>query len=261
LSRLVKGRCVNLDQECYVYHVPSPVLARTAGPAEEDAPEEDSAPSLDLEAEEQARYAEAQLDAQRRQAREIMREAELFRDETIAAAQREAERLREQARRDGFQKGYEQGRIQALAETAETTDRLVQLMGDLDRGKEALFKQQEQQLVDLALEIARKVVADRIEQDDESFVRIFKKAVEGLSGQKIVRLSVAERQLEFATSHADYLRSMVQDAEKLEIQVIEGATPGTLIVDTGDESIDASVVKQLEVLEQTVEDARYVRNT
>lgn len=136
----------------------------------------------------------------------------------------------------------------------------MQLIQDLDRGKEALFKQHEQQLVDLSLEIARKVVADRIERDDEAFARIFKKAVEGLSGQKIVRLSVAERQLEFATTHADYLRSMVQDAEKLEIQVIEGAAPGTLIVDTEDESIDASVEKQLDVLEQSVEDARYVRN-
>ena len=57
------------------------------------------------------------------------------------------------------------------------------------------------------------------------------------------------------------LRTMVQDAEKLEIQVIEGAAPGTLIIDTEDESIDASVAKQLDVLEQTVEDARYVRNT
>ena len=134
-------------------------------------------------------------------------------------------------------------------------------MADLDRGKEALFRQHEQKMVDLALEIARKVVADRIEQDDEAFLRIFKKAVEGLSGQKIVRLSVSEHELEIATAHADYLRSLVQDAEKLEIQVLEGAPRGAMIVDTEDVSIDAGVEKQLEVLEQSVEDARYVRNS
>lgn len=257
MSRLVKRRCVNLDQECFVYHVPAPVSPAAA--VAEDA-EDAGEPRRDTEAEERARYAEAQLEAQRRQAKEIMRDAERFSGETRAAALREADQLREQARREGFQKGCEQGRIQALAENAETLDALVQLMRDLDRGREALFKQHEQQLVDLALEIARKVVADRIEQDDEGFVRIFKKAVEGLSGQKIVRLSVSERQLEFATTHSDYLRAMVQDAEKLEVQVIEGAAPGTVIVDTEDESIDASVEKQLEVLEQSVEDARYVRN-
>lgn len=257
MNRLVKRRCVNLDQEFYVYHVPAPVSVSASAPAAA-ADEGDS--GRDEEEAEQARYYEAQLEAQRRQAREIMQDAEKYRDDTRAAAMHEADHLREQARREGFQKGCEQGRIQALAENAETLDALVQLMEGLDRGKEALFKQHEQELVDLALEIARKVVADRIDQDDEAFVRIFKKAVDGLSGQKIVRLSVGERQLEFATSHADYLRSMVQDAEKLDVQVVEGAAPGTLIVDTEDESIDASVEKQLEVLEQTVEDARYVRN-
>ena len=252
MSRLVKGRCVNLDREAFVYHIP-------AHPAPARDPEAAEAPDLEYEAEENAVY--AAVEAQRRKAREIMREAEQFSDTTRAAAAKQAADLREQARREGYRKGYEQGKFQALAENEETLERLTRLMADLDRGKEALFRQHEQKMVDLALEIARKVVADRIEQDDEAFLRIFKKAVEGLSGQKIVRLSVSEHELEIATAHADYLRSLVQDAEKLEIQVLEGAPRGAMIVDTEDVSIDAGVEKQLEVLEQSVEDARYVRNS
>lgn len=251
MSRLVKGRCVNLDREAFVYHIPAHPVAAPESEAE-------AVPGRDYEAEENAVY--AAVEAQRRKAREIMREAEEFSDSTRAAAARQATDLREQARREGYQKGYEQGKFQALAENEETLERLERLMADLDRGREALFRQHEQKLVDLALEIARKVVADRIEQDDESFLRIFKRAVEGLSGQKIVRLSISEHELKFATAHADYLRSLVQDAEKLEIQVVEGAARGTMIVDTEDVSIDASVEKQLEVLDQSVEDARYVRN-
>lgn len=255
MTRLVKRRCVNLDQEFFVYHVPAPA------PASANADTAVEEPARDEEAEERARYAAAAIEAQRRQAREIMQDAERFSGETRTQALKQADLMREQARREGYQKGYEQGKFQAQTENEKTLDGLVQLMEDLDRGKAALFKQHEQKLVDLALEIARKVVADRIEQDDEAFVRIYKKAVEGLSGQKIVRVSVSEHQLEFATTHADYLRSMVQDAEKLEVLVIEGAAPGTLILDTEDVSIDASVEKQLEVLEQSVEDARYGRNT
>lgn len=251
MSRLIKRRCVNLDQESYVYHIPAPV--DPAAVSQEESGQDEAA-------DEQARYAAAAIEAQRRQARQIMRDAEKYSDDTRAQATRQADQMREQARREGYQKGYEQGRFQALTENEKTLDRLVQLMENLDRGKEALFREHEQKLVDLALEIARKVVMDRIEQDDEAFVRIFKKAVEGLSGQKIVRLSVSEHRMEFATTHADYLRSMVQDAEKLEVQVIEGAAPGTLIVDTEDVSIDASAEKQLEVLELSVEDARYGRN-
>ncbi len=246
MSKVYKGHSVKLEPDCYYYHVPAP---RSAGSLEEEprADEEDALSAIEEE--------------RRRQARDMMMEAEQFSADTRAEALRLAEQLREQARREGYQKGYEQGKFQALTENERALDELKQLMEDLDQSREVLIRQQEQQLIDLALEIARKVVADRIEQDDETFARIFKKAVEGMSEQKIVRLSVSEHDIEFVTAHADYLKSMVQDAEKLEVQVLEGAARGTLIVDTEDVVIDASVQKQLDVLMQTVQDARFERNT
>lgn len=244
MSKLVKGHCVRLESVSYVYHVPAPKAGQ---------------PDYEETLEEMAENAAEE--ACREEAQNILREAEQFSADSRAAAEQQAEQLREQARREGYQKGYEQGKFQALTESEKALDDLRNLMESLDRGKEALFQQHEQHLVDLALDIARKVVADRIEQDDETFARIFRKAVEGMSGQKIVRLSVSEHEIQFVTANADYLRSMVQDAEKLEVQVIENAAPGTLIVDTEDVVIDASVQKQLDVLDQSVQDARYVRNT
>ncbi len=43
--------------------------------------------------------------------------------------------------------------------------------------------------------------------------------------------------------------------------MIENAARGTVILDTDDVSIDASVQKQMDVLDQAVQDARYERNT
>ncbi len=249
MSKLYKRHSIRIEPESYVYHIPAPHRAMPGAVIEEAVAEE--------EVEEPAFDAEANL---RSQALDIIREAEQYSQDIREQAERDAEQLHELARKDGYRKGYEQGRFQALAENEKALDEVQELMKALDRGRENLFHQYEQHLIDLALDIARRVVADRIEQDDESFVRIFKKAVEGLSGQKIVRLTVSEHEIQFATEHAEYLRSMIQDAEKLEFQVLEDAAPGTLIVDTEDVVIDASVQKQLEVLEQAVQDARYERN-
>jgi len=245
LSKLVKGYCVRLESERYVYHVPA--SRRSAEDAKDAALEEAQALS-------------AAHEAQAQKARELMMRAEQFSADVRERALREAERLREQARQEGYQKGLEQGRFQALAENEKVLEDLKALMASLDEGRTAQIEAYKQQMIDLALDIARKVVGAKLEQDDEVFVNIFKRAVEGLSGQKIVKISVSGHEAEFVTAHADYLLKMVQDAEKLEVQVLEDAAPGTLIVDTEDVVIDASAQKQLEVLCQAVEDARYVSN-
>ena len=233
LSRLVKSHFVNFDSGSILY----------------------SAPAISVEVAMREREHSAEI-AESRRARELMREVENHCADVRAQALRQADEIRREAQSEGFREGYELGRSKAQAECAEACGQVARLLESLDEGSQALFRQHEQGLIDLALEIASKVVADRIERDDEAFLRIFRKAVEGLSGQKVVRLCVSEHELEFATAHADYLRAMMPDAEKLEIQLIEGAPRGTLIVDTEDNNIDASTGKQLEVIGQALEEIR-----
>lgn len=268
MSRLYKGHSVRLDSEHYLYSFPPPGGDTHSGDTHSADTHSGDTHGADTHSADARREPPPEREnwnafeaERRRQARDMIREAEQQCALMRAQAELEAEQLNEQARQDGYRKGYEQGGFQAHTENEKALDELRDLMEALDRGKDLLFQQHEQHLIDLALDIARRVVADRIEQDDESFERIFKKAVEGLSEQKIVRLTVSEHEIQFATAHAEYLRSMIQDAEKLEFRVLENAAPGTLIVDTEDVVIDASVQKQLDVLEQAVQDARYERNT
>jgi flagellar assembly protein FliH len=232
LSRLVKSNLVNFGSGRFLYS--APVI------------------SVDVavsECERQVEDAEDRL--------ERMREVESYCADVREQALRQADEIRRQAQDEGFREGYDLGRSKAETECGKACDQVAQLMESLDEGRRELFERHEQELIDLALEIAGKVVADRIERDDEAFMRIFRKAVEGLSGQKLVRLRVSERELQFATAHADYLRAMIPDAEKLEIQLVEGAPHGTLIVDTEDKSIDASADRQLDVIGQALEDIRF----
>lgn len=237
MSRLVKSNFVHCKSDLFLYSEP--------------------VPSSDAAMPERAHSA-GELKGSR--AREHMREVERYCADVRSQALRKADEIRKQAWEDGFQAGYASGKSKAESECAKAFDQVKKLMESLDAGRQDLFRQHEQELIDLALEIAGKVVADRIDRDDEAFIRIFRKAVEGLCAQKVVRLCVSEHAVEFATTHADYLRAMIPDAEKLEIRLIEGAAPGTLIVDTEDNNIDASTEKQLEIITQTLEDARSQRD-
>lgn len=229
MSRLLKGDSINLGDGRFVYRPP--------------------APSFDAALRE---HSASKEDLHERRARELMREAESYSDQTRAQAYRQAEEIRAQARREGYEEGYHQGRSQADAECGDACVQIGQLLNSLDQGRRELFRRHEEELMTLAVEIARKVIFDRLERDDEAFVRIFRKAVEGLSGQRLVRLRLSGREYEFATAHADYLRSMIPDAEKLEIRLDETAPPGTLVVDTDESRIDASAERQLEIISQAL---------
>ncbi len=232
LSRLVKGSFINLGQSFDYRPAPEqlPVLCEQT----EDEGEDERAQLENLRAE---------FDREQRAMRED--------------ARREAEEIRAHAAREGYQAGYEQ----ALEENAQALAEIKQLMEAIERDRQALIAREKQNLIELALEIACKVVVDRIERDDETFVRIFRRAVEGLVGQKIVQLTVSRKDIEFATAHAQRLCDLVQDAEKLTFRVIEDAPKGTVIIDTDDARIDASAHRQLDAITQAIDDARYAGET
>jgi flagellar assembly protein FliH len=169
---------------------------------------------------------------------------------------RQAKETFESAREEGFLKGFEEGQAQAFSENEKTLAQIVSLLEEIDRGKDELFKQHERDMVDLALDIARKVVDVKLQESDEAFQSIFRKAAEGLHGQKTVRLQISRHEAQFATASSDYLLGLISGAEHLDIEVLEDKEPGTCILETDDVLIDASALKQVEKLVQAVEAVR-----
>lgn len=242
LTKLFKGECINLDAASFVYSAP---------PVPETEKEKESIPipvqeeeGMDLQS------------AARVQARAIVDSANRYSSQMSAFSRKQAQEAYEKAKEDGYRRGYEEGRSHAMADNEEALEQIVKLVKDLDQGREVLWKQLEHEAVNLALAISRKVVNAQLSKDDQAFISIFRKAVEGLNGQKCVRLSVSQQEVTFVTANSDYLKSLIRDAQRLEVQVLAEAPPGTCIVETDDVYVDASAQKQLDTIEQAVQSVR-----
>lgn len=199
---------------------------------------------------------QAELDAAKEQARTIMDSANRYSVKMRELLLKQAEEALENARQEGYRRGYEQGHQKAVDENQKALSQLQDAVKELDRGKEELFRQHEQGMVDLALDIARKVVNVQLTKNDKAFQSIFQKAAEGLHGQKTVRLSISGHDAQFVTSHSNYLLSLIHGAEQLEVQVLEDAPPGTCILETEDTLVDASADKQLNKVIEAVQAVR-----
>lgn len=243
LSRLFKGECVRMDTTGYA-------CSMSGFPAVE-TPAEPPVQAFLPEQEE--------IEIARRRAKVIVDSASHYTAKMRDMLERQAveARLRAEeaysvAQEEGFRQGYEDGRAQALAENEETLSRIVTLLQRIDGDREELLRQYREGLVELALDIAGKVVDAQLSQDDQAFLRIYQKAVEGLYPQRVVKLTVSGHEAQFVTASSEYLRSLVHGAEHLEIEVKEDAPPGTCIVETEEVYVDASAGRQLQKLEEAV---------
>jgi flagellar biosynthesis/type III secretory pathway protein FliH len=199
---------------------------------------------------------QAELEAAQERARTIMDSANRYSVKMRELLLKQAEETLESARQEGYRQGYQEGRQKAMDENREALSQLVGAVKELDRGREELFSKYEQGMVDLSLDIARKVISNQLQKNDKAFQSIFQKAAEGLHGQKIVRLSISGHEAQFVTSHSDYLLSLIHGAEQLEVQVLEDEPPGTCILETEDTLIDASADKQLSKVIEAVQSVR-----
>lgn len=239
MSRLLKGECVCMDASGFVYNIPS--CTKTDPETESSCQVPSCMPG------------QGELEAAALKARALVEGANRYLMKMHGQASQQAKEAYESAQEEGFLKGYEEGQAQAFSENEKMLAQIVSLLEEIDRGKEELFKQYERDMVNLALDIARKVVDCKLQESDEAFVNIFRKAAEGIHGQKTVRLLISEHEARIATASSDYLLSLISGAEHLDIEVLEDKEPGTCILETDDILIDASAGKQVEKLVQAVE--------
>lgn len=110
----------------------------------------------------------------------------------------ELERIREQARAEGYAAGYGEGRQQALAEA----ERIHALLEDLTRELNRFDQGVGENLVALALEVARQVVRANVAQRPELVLGIVREAMEALPPfSEHARLAVHPEDAALVRSH------------------------------------------------------------
>src|SRR5215813_8894447 len=80
----------------------------------------------------------------------------------IEAAEADAQRIREEARAEGYAQGLQMGRDEAAAQTAPAAQALATALAELDAERARMADEMEEAAVELALGIAEKAVTAAI---------------------------------------------------------------------------------------------------
>jgi flagellar assembly protein FliH len=171
-------------------------------------------------------------------------------NERLDRLQRECEDRIAAARAAGVQEGKAAGRSQAAAEQQPVLDRLARSIGELAQMRTQLRRDAEEDVVKLALAIARRLVRRELAIDPDALRGLIVAALEKLRGQEICRVRVHPAHAALVT---DCLRSAASGAL---VEVIQDSARelGSIIFETQRGNLDASVDSQLHEIERGLAD-------
>lgn len=231
--------------------LPLPVHEGEQGEKDASQQESDSTPEQPTEEKNPVRFAQLQ-------AQQILEDAKAQAQQEIeqakAQAQQEIEQAKAQAMEEGQREGYDQGLKQAMEDAEAEKQRLAQEMGSqvqdfLEKANQALEKQLSdnvEELRDLAIAIGEKVVCISLRSSGDVIARMVQAALDKRRRKEWVRIYIAEcdakRMGQIPPALANALSAI---SDRVRIIPMAEEDPGTCVIETPDEIIDASASTQL----------------
>jgi type III secretion protein L len=167
--------------------------------------------------------------------KKILLEAQEKAREIVATAEEHVQK--------GYDQGYQDGIQQAQSEWVE---RLFQL----NEAHEKVLRHLEPQLVELAIEIATKMIGRKLEVEPDIIVDIVANALEGVRHQREIFIRVNPDDYPAVEQHKPALLERLSRAQDLDIRSDEDIQRGGCKIESGIGTIDASLEKQLETIEK-----------
>ena len=192
------------------------------------------------------------------EAKQMLEKAKQKAQDFISQAKQQAEQMKIAAEKEGYDQGYQKGTIQGQQKAEEDCkkqyDQLSQkalediklVIESAEVMKEEMLKKYQDQLRDVAVAIAEKVIQVSLKSSGEVIERMIIAATEKLKSREWAKVYIARCDAEMMVEgDSTLLRHLAHLSDHVKIVVMEHETPGTCIIELPDEIIDASASTQM----------------
>jgi flagellar assembly protein FliH len=163
----------------------------------------------------------------------------------LAAAQAEADAIRAAARAEGHADGLEAGLAEGRAQLAAALAALEAAHAEVVALREATAEAVERDAVELAVQLAEKIVAGTLDAQPERVLDVVRGALRRLTERRRVTVLVHPDDLELVRAAADGFAAELGGIEHCEVQAERRLVRGGAVVRTDEGQIDASIETQL----------------
>lgn len=161
----------------------------------------------------------------------------------ISRAQEEAGSIRDNAAREGYQSGIEQAK--------KDLEQFRTAVGDFLNAKQEVFEYIAPDILEISIDIAKKIVKHEIEQDPQLILETILDILKTISKeeQKIV-IKVNPSQVNFVKNSLPEIISLSGVEAKIRVAQDETIDTGGCIIETNNGVVDATINTQIEIIKE-----------
>jgi flagellar assembly protein FliH len=174
----------------------------------------------------------------------------------VSVAREQAESIAQGAREQGFEVGYNEGIARAEAAVLERLAMAEQLVEQVREAREQALASCERDLVELAFQIAEKVVRQRVAADPDATVGVLEHALRKAFVRDGLTVLCNPADLERLSGASERLQTRVGSLTGLSLIGDRRISQGGVVVRTDAGDIDATIESQLERLRDLLFDER-----
>jgi flagellar biosynthesis/type III secretory pathway protein FliH len=160
--------------------------------------------------------------------------------------------IEEAARQQGYSVGYEEGRAAGLAAAqaamSEQLERLAAVLEGIHENHTSFYRAAERQVVDLALQIAQKVVEREVENMPDLAVNVIRAALDEMDARTAIRVRVNPDDVEVLQRRWTQVVPPGVGADRIELVSDERVQAGGGVIETTHGQVDAQLATKLEQL-------------
>ncbi|AFG38151.1 flagellar assembly protein FliH [Spirochaeta africana] len=198
---------------------------------------------------EQANNAKQEADEQ---AGRIVAEAEERAKEIVAEAEKNAEMVELEARQRGLEAGRQEGYQDGAAEAERLVGRLHTIIDAAIQRRNDIIEESEGQIVQLVLQIAKKVIKVISENQKNIVVNNVVQSLRKMKKRSDVTIRVNLADLKLTTQHTQQITEKIETVQNVKILEDSTVDPGGCIIETDFGQIDARIATQLQEIEDQI---------
>lgn len=186
----------------------------------------------------------------------IIKQAQMEAAAILEAARAESQQILDDAQKQAqtvmssaMEEGYREGVQAKQAEVEECMLKINQSLAELKINQEDYFDDYASELRFTALEIAEKIVAQKLEVDDRIIIPLVRSAVKTLREVNWIKVEVSDK-LRDVASELEAVLSEAKSSQSIEVELRRDADVGTCVVHTAEGVIVASVLQQVQNLRE-----------
>ena len=161
--------------------------------------------------------------------------------------------IEEKAYAKGFARGEKAGLESGNEKIESVVTWINKGLSELIKIRQDIYLETEQEIVKLAMTIARKIVCNEICVNKNAVVNVVKEAVKKVEGSERVKVKLSIKDFQFIKSEKPAIIDKITNIENVGFEMDESISDGGCIIETESGDVDARIEKQFQAVEEAFE--------